>query len=97
MARYSLAKYRTEARKEPFVLDVDDDHSITIEAPTTDVALRIAELTSPRPIVRLLLGDAYDEVMALIGGDQSGVLAKLLDDLRDHFGIGEGEAGASRT
>lgn len=94
---YSLARYRAEATGAPFVLEVDDDHVIEIPRPTGDRMMALAEKYAntadtppdPREQLKDLLGDTYDEVMAVLGGEDFGVLLLFLRDLAEHFNLGE--------
>ncbi|MGH3097350.1 MAG: hypothetical protein ACRDMV_15305 [Streptosporangiales bacterium] len=97
---YSLAQYRAEAFRPPFVLDLGDGEMLTIQQPTTDALLDARGLvddqgnvSDPRAALKALAGDSYDDLMAQIGPEPPGVLAALVRDLNVHFKLGE--AGGS--
>lgn len=89
MSTYSLQQYRSEATGEPFVLQVDDDHTITVPRPTTDVVLDIEEATTSRQILTLLCGDVAEEFFKAIGSEDAVVLNAISKDMKKHFGLGE--------
>ena len=94
---YSLAKYREEAGGEPFPLELDDGEIIEIPRPTGDVMMTLGEKYAGAeegnlPIKELLqdlLGEHYDVVMPLIGAEDFHVMVRFLEDLSEHFGLGE--------
>lgn len=94
---YSLAKYREEAGGEPFPLELDDGEVIEIPRPTGDVMMDLGEKYAAAqegnlPIKELLqdlLGEHYDTVMPVIGAEDFHVMVKFLEDLSEHFGLGE--------
>jgi len=93
--RYRLADYRRQANKEPFPLELDDERVLMIPAPSTNTVLDVQATEDVREQLRMLTGDAYDDLMEAIGEEQGGVLKALMKDLTDHFGLGESRA--SRT
>lgn len=94
---YSLAKYREEAGGEPFPLELDDGQVIEIPRPTGDVMMELGEKYAGAeqgqlPVKELLhdlLGDNFDAVMKPIGGEDFKVMVLFLEDLSEHFGLGE--------
>lgn len=90
--KYQLAVYRSKAMKKPFELIVDEDKSILIPPPSTDVILDVAEATTPREQLRLLAGDQYEPLMEVIGEESGSILKPLMTDLTEYFGLGETSA-----
>lgn len=90
MAAYKLEQYRKEAEISPFELEIEEGRVISIPAPDGDTVLDLAEIPiqEPRRMLRLLLGDQYDEVLGIVGKDPSGVLPALTADMLKHFKIG---------
>lgn len=94
---YSVARYRAEAKGTPFPLETLDGRVIEIPRPTGDRMMELAEKYSaateapphPREQLQDLLGEKYDEVMAVLGGEDFEVLIMFLRDLSEHFGLGE--------
>lgn len=87
--KYQLAVYRAKAAKKPFELIVDEDKSIHIAPPTTDVILDVSEATTPREQLRLLAGDQYNALMEVLGEESGSILKPLMNDLTEYFGLGE--------
>ncbi len=86
---YSLAKYRAEAKGEPFVLDVDESTTITVPRPTGAVLMDVEEATSSRQIIKLLAGDQAEEFLKIVGDEDYTVLQAVATDMQKHFGLGE--------
>lgn len=94
---YSLAKYREEAGGEPFPLELDDGEVIEIPRPTGDVMMTLGEKYAGaeegnlpiKDLLQDLLGEHYDTVMPIIGAEDFHVMVKFLEDLSEHFGLGE--------
>lgn len=96
---FSLARYREEATGAPFPLELDDGEVIEIPRPTGDVIMAITEKMQAGeqnvPIKELLgdlLGDHYDKVMPIIGAEDFQVMIRFMEDLSEHFGLGEAVA-----
>ena len=111
MAKKSMHKwdsYVREAHVEPFVLEVDENKTISVENPTGVQTLRISQglrAGDAEVILMGLTGDAYQEVRNLLGGAGHKAMASLIEDLMEHFGFyeevtfigpGGGEVKASR-
>jgi hypothetical protein len=86
---YALARYINQATKKPFELIVDENRSIFIEQPSSNVVVHSDQAKNTEEALRDLVGDKYDEIMEVIGDAPGGVVKLLVDDLRDHFGLGE--------
>ena len=94
---YSLARYREEAGGEPFPLELDDGEVIEIPRPTGDVMMSLGEKYADaeqgqlpiKELLRDLLGEHHDVVMPIIGAEDFHVMVKFLEDLSEHFGLGE--------
>jgi hypothetical protein len=92
---YKFDRYLTEARAEPFVLEVGDGDEVSIPAPDGDTVLAIEESRSSRRTLELLCGDQYDRVRELIGPAPAGVLTALVADMVEHFGLAAVPPGGS--
>lgn len=86
---YSLKKYRAEAKGEPFVLDVDENSSITIPWPTVETTLAVQDAESEREGLEALCGEQAKKILDLVGDDNYLVLQGLVNDMLKHFGLGE--------
>jgi hypothetical protein len=95
--------YVKEASRPPFVLVVDPDTSVTIEAPTGDQVIRMEEMFrtegSVTDALRLICGDAGEKVIELVREAPAGAMNQLMSDIMDHFNFGEALSGEapSRT
>jgi hypothetical protein len=91
VATYKLDKYIAEAEVEPFILEVDEERSITITYPTGEVIAQLTETPAheTRRIVQLLCGDQFEEVWKVIGPLPSSVLLDVATDIVKHFRIGQ--------
>jgi hypothetical protein len=85
---FSLDRYRAEAKGEPFVLWLDDEHSIEIPRPTGDTIMDVEQASNSREIITLLCADKADEFLAAVGKEDAGVLKAVSIDMQEHFGIG---------
>lgn len=98
---YSLAKYRAEAVAEPFRLELDDGEVVEIPQPSGEQMMTFAEKYAdateenpppPREMLQDLLGEHYDVVMPIIGAENHRVMVAFMNDLSEHFGLGEAVA-----
>lgn len=96
---YDLRAYIHEATKSPFALQISDDEVLEIPAPTVDRILDAGSMDQSdlRESLRVLVGDdSYDAFMEAIGDAPVGALKPLVEDIQEHFGIGDqGESDAS--
>lgn len=90
-AVYKLERYRQEAEIPPFDLEIEEGRVISVPAPDGDTVLDLAEvpIQEPRRMLKLLLGDQYEELIGIMGKDPSGVLPALTADMLKHFKIGQ--------
>lgn len=100
---YSLDRYRKSATKAPFPLQVDDDKTIFIAAPSAGTMLDLAEKlggvepdpSSVRDVLQGVLGEQYDEVMGLLANEDFTVLMAFIQDLMEYFDLGGAIASLS--
>lgn len=85
----SLSQYRKEADVKPFVLEVDDSTSITIQPPDGDAFLSLGEvqMNDAHGMLSLLCGDQYEEVMDVLGKEPGPVLLAVVQDMARKFGL----------
>lgn len=86
---FSLDRYRAEAKGEPFVLWLDDDHSIEIPRPSGDTLMDVEEASNSREIISMLCGDKAGEFLAVVGKEDFAILQAVSKDMQEHFGLGE--------
>lgn len=87
--QHSLARYRAEAKGEPFTLWLDDDETIVIPRPKGSVMFGLEEATSSRQIIRLLAGDQADRLLEVFAEEDFAVMQAVSNDMQEHFGLGE--------
>lgn len=90
MATFKLDTYIAEAKIDPFILEISDTESITINAPTSEVLVEVTEtpLNQTRDIFYLLCGeDQFERVWEVVRYLPSTVLQSLMVDLLQHFNI----------
>lgn len=85
----SLARYRAEAKGEPFVLWIDDDEKLEVPRPTGDVMFELEEARTSKEVIGLLAGDQADRLIEVLGAEDFAVMKAVSDDMREHFGLGE--------
>lgn len=93
--------YVKEASHPPFELPVSEDKVITIEAPTGGQLMEAQKLAATGDVeaqLRVICGDASDEVIPLIKQAPGHVMGALITDIMEHFGYSTaGEALASQS
>ena len=89
MKTYRFDQYVQDAAIEPFVLAFSDnaDENVTIPAPDGDTILKLEEASSSRDRLKLFLGDQHDAVWTHVKSAPGGVMAKLVKDIAEHFGM----------
>ncbi len=92
---FKFNRYLTEAKREPFTLEVSENETISIPPPDGETVLLIEESRSSRRTLALLCGEHYDRVNELISKAPAGVLTSLVGDMVDHFGLNQVPPGGS--
>jgi hypothetical protein len=83
-------QYVEEARIEPFRLEVSDDETLVIEAPTGVSLMRIMRGLREGDLEAIIIGltgDQWGRLQQLMGGAGHKAMPKLVEDLMDHFEI----------
>ena len=90
MARMKLDKFREEAGVDPYELEVDDGRVITIMPPTTETMIEIGKtpVFEQEKLLKLLCGDAFDEIWKAISEEQGNVGAQVVTSVAKHFKMG---------
>lgn len=92
---YSLAQYQAKAERTPFELDVDTDRTIVIQPPSADQMFKLERALDSEEGVKIVCGDAADEVLDLFRPLPAEVFEAFSDDLKKHFGLGESDASSA--
>lgn len=88
---FSLERYRSEVKGEPFVLWLDDENTLEIPRPTGDQLLDAEEAYArgtSRDVIEAVCGDKAEALLEAVGSEDASVLLAVGDDLRKHFGLG---------
>jgi hypothetical protein len=96
-------QYVAEAAHEDFLLPVSDEHTIRVRTPTGGqvIAMQraLAEGGDVEQQLRIICGDAADELLPLVKAAPAQVMNELVTDIMRHFGFDAatdaGEASAS--
>ena len=86
---FSLDRYRAEVKGEPFVLWVDDETKIEVQRPTGDQIFAAEEARTSKAGLRAMCGGQADELLDVLGTEDAAVMSAVLEDMRQHFGLGE--------
>lgn len=84
---YSLAKYRDEATKQPFELDLGDGEILKLRQPSVDDVIDLNGMSDVRSQLQIIAKDDYDLLMTAIGDLPGAALQPLMDDVMRHFGL----------
>jgi hypothetical protein len=87
--KFQLDRYRNEALKPDFELEVDAERSIVIKAPTVDEVLDLNNNPDVRAQLQILAKDQYPLLMEIIADDPGAMLNPLMNDIMRHFGLGK--------
>lgn len=90
--------YVKEAELPQFELPVDDDTTYYIDAPTGGQVIeaqRLAAVGDLEAQLRVICGDAADDILPLIKSAPAGAMKEFLTDVMEHFGYSAGEAPTS--
>lgn len=89
----TLARYRAEAKAklgdaEPFVLWVDEEEKIEVQRPTADQVFDAEEARTSRAGIMAIAGDQAGPLLAVLGEESPEVAQAVVDDIKEHFGLG---------
>lgn len=91
--------YVEEATQAPFLLQVSEDRIIEVHAPTGGQIMYAQRHASEGDVelqLRAVVGDAAEELMPLLETAPAGVIARLLEDIIDHFDLADEAKQAAR-
>lgn len=87
----SLARYRSEVKGEPFKLWLDDDTALEIARPSGDQMFEAEEAIqsgTSKDVIIAICGEQADAFLEVVGKEDHAVVAKIAEDMREHFGLG---------
>lgn len=85
-------QYVAEAKIAPFELEVSEDETLTVTAPSGVALMRIMQGLREGDIHAILValtGDQWDRLEELLGGAGHKAMPKLTEDMMDHFELYE--------
>jgi hypothetical protein len=90
MARMKLDQFREEAGVEPYELEIDDGRIITVMPPSTETMIEIGKtpVFEQEKLLKLLCGDAFEDIWKAIAEEQGNVGATVITDIAKHFKMG---------
>ncbi|WKN53769.1 hypothetical protein HJ581_0008155 [Rhodococcus opacus] len=95
----NVRKYGGEQRepKDPFKFQIGESPTFLVQEPDSDTVMDIEEAQTSRRVLKLFLGDQYDEVVDFLGPTHPDTLIDLARDLSRHFGLFDTEQAVNRA
>ena len=95
----NVRNYGGEQRepKEPFKFKVGDSPTFLVQEPDSDTVMDIEEARTTRRVLKLFLGDQFDELSDFIGPEHPDTLIDLARDMSKHFGLFDAEQAVNRA
>lgn len=95
----SVRKYGGEQRerKEPFKFQIGESPTFLVQEPDADTVMDIEEARTTRRVLKLFLGDQFDELADFIGPEHPDTLIDLARDMSRHFGLFDAEQAVNRA
>ncbi|ROZ51008.1 hypothetical protein EEB13_05540 [Rhodococcus sp. WS3] len=99
MSDQNVRKYGSEGRtaKEPFPFQIGDSPTFLVEEPDAYTVMDIEEAKHSRQVLKLFLGEQYQDVEDYLGPQHPDVLVELARDLSRHFGLFDVEQAQNRV
>ncbi|MDV2474238.1 hypothetical protein F8M49_30105 [Rhodococcus zopfii] len=95
----NVRRYGGEKReaKRPFTFQIGESPVFHVQEPDADTVMDIEEARTSRSVLKLFLGDQYDDVADFLGPQDPDVLIDLARDLSKHFGLFDAEQAVNRA
>lgn len=87
----------TRSAKDPFVFSVGDSPEFTVHEPDAYTVMDIEEASTSRAVLKLFLGDQFNDVEDHLGPLHPDTLLDLARDLSRHFGLFDADAAVNRS
>lgn len=84
-------------RKAPFKFQIGDSPTFYVQEPDADTVMDIEEAQTSRRVLKLFLGDQFDDVADFLGPEHPETLIDLARDLSKHFGLFDAEQAVNRA
>ncbi|WP_213573275.1 hypothetical protein [Rhodococcus sp. USK13] len=95
----NVRRYGGEQRepKEPFKFQIGESPTFLVPEPDSDTVMDIEEANTSRRVLKLFLGDQFDDVADFLGPQHPDTLIDLARDLSRHFGLFDTEQAVNRA
>ncbi|MDF3309751.1 hypothetical protein P3H15_32555 [Rhodococcus sp. T2V] len=95
----NVRKYGGEQRerKEPFKFQIGESPTFVVQEPDADTVMDIEEARTTRRVLKLFLGDQFDDLADFIGPEHPDTLIDLARDMSKHFGLFDAEQAVNRA
>ncbi|MGC0364813.1 hypothetical protein ABH922_002797 [Rhodococcus sp. 27YEA15] len=85
------------AKKAPYRFRIGESPVFQVEAPDADAVLDIEEAKTSRRVLKLFLGDQYDDVEDYLGPQDPDTLIDVIRAMSRHFGLFDADAALNRA
>jgi hypothetical protein len=88
--RYTVQRYIDEAAKEPFVLWLDEERSVTIPQPSGRDMENLGAMSTAKDLVATFAETEEDAdlIMEVFADAPAGAIRGFAKDVQEHFGLG---------
>jgi hypothetical protein len=95
----NVRKYGGEQRdpKDPFKFQIGESPTFLVQEPDADTVMDIEEARTTRRVLKLFLGDQFDDLADFIGPEHPDTLIDLARDMSKHFGLFDAEQAVNRA
>lgn len=84
-------------RKAPFKFDLRNSPVFVVEEPDAETVMDIEDARTTRRVLKLFLGEQYDDVMDFLGPESPDVLFDLARAISKHFGLFDADQAVNRA
>ncbi|HEY9264237.1 MAG TPA: hypothetical protein VIQ11_06515 [Mycobacterium sp.] len=94
-----VARFGGERReqKAPFKFQIRDSPVFIVEEPDADTVMDIEEARTTRRVLKLFLGDGYEDVEDFLGPEHPDVLFDIARAMSKHFGLFDADEAVNRA
>ncbi|MFD4932350.1 hypothetical protein ACIGKR_29825 [Rhodococcus qingshengii] len=84
-------------KKAPYLFRIGESPVFQVEAPDSDTVLDIEEAGTSRRVLKLFLGDQYEDVEDWLGPEDPETLVDVIRAMSRHFGLFDTDAAMNRA
>lgn len=94
-----VRRYGGEKRepKKPFKFQIGDSPTFLVHEPDADTVMDIEEASTSRRVLKLFLGEQFDDVADFLGSEHPETLIEVVRDMSKHFGLFDAEQAINRV